>query len=159
MVDELILYHGTNVYFEQVDLNHSKDKRDFGRGFYTTTQIEQAQNWAENMNIRYGGDGNYVMKYKIHFDSELFIKVFNGLNREWLTMIKDNRLIGGIQHNYDIVIGPVADDNTIRTVALYVADIYTEEMALEQLKSFDASDQVSIHTQRALDCLEFIGRA
>lgn len=159
MENELILYHGTNVLFNQVDLNHSKDKRDFGRGFYTTTVKEQAESWAENMYIRYGGDGRYVMEFRLILNPTINIKVFNGLNREWLTMIKLNRLIGGIQHGYDMVIGPVADDNTMRTVALYVAGIYTEDMALELLRSYEAHNQVSIHTQNALNCLEYMGRS
>lgn len=34
-------------------------------------------------------------------------------------MIRNNRLNGSVQHDYDVVIGPVANDNTMRTVALY----------------------------------------
>lgn len=153
---ELILYHGTNVLFEQADLKHSKDRRDFGKGFYTTTRYEQAKEWAENMYIRYGGDGVYVMKFRLYLHPDLHIKVFRGLTQEWLTMIKENRLVGGIQHSYDIVIGPLADDNTMRTVAFYVAGIYTDKVALEQLRSCQADDQVSIHTIKGMSCLEFI---
>jgi hypothetical protein len=158
MKDELIVYHGTNVLFDQVDLKHSKDKRDFGKGFYTTTMEEYAVNWAGNMYIRYGGEGIFVMKFKLTPSKELNIKTFYGLTREWLTMIKNNRMFGGTQHGHDIVIGPVADDNTMRTVALYVAGIYNEEMAIEQLRTYEPHDQVSIHSERALKCLEFLGR-
>jgi hypothetical protein len=58
------------------------------------------------------------------------------LSAEWLDMVKKNRMNGGIQHNYDIVWGPVADDNTMRTLALFVADIYDAETALRQLMFF-----------------------
>ncbi|WP_308463849.1 DUF3990 domain-containing protein [Clostridium botulinum] len=81
-----------------------------------------------------------------------------GLDEEWLNMIKNNRLNGGIQHDYDVVIGPVADDNTMRTVALYVDGIYNESMAIEQLKFSKSNNQVSLHTIRALSKLEFLGR-
>ncbi|MFU0825988.1 MAG: DUF3990 domain-containing protein [Lachnoclostridium sp.] len=158
MKDELIVYHGTNVLFDKVDLKHSKDKRDFGKGFYTTTLEEYAANWAENMYIRYGGDGKIVMKFKLTLAKDLYIRRFTGMNKEWLTMIKNNRMYGNTQHGYDIVIGPVADDNTIRTLSLYVAGIYDEEMAIKLLKSYVAHDQVSLHTERALKCLEFLGR-
>jgi hypothetical protein len=47
MEAKLILYHGSNHSFEEVDLSKSKDKRDFGRGFYTTTLHEQAEDWAK----------------------------------------------------------------------------------------------------------------
>ena len=50
----------------------------------------------------------------------LNIKRFDGLNKEWLEFIRKNRSIGGLQHNYDVVIGPVADDNTMETVQLYI---------------------------------------
>lgn len=158
MNEDLILFHGTNVFFDRVDLDHSKDKRDFGKGFYTTTFKEQAASWAENMYIRYGGEGMYIMSFKLHIPPNLKVKTYCGLTKEWLSMIKNNRLYGGIQHDYDIVIGPMADDDTMRTVALYVAGIYTEEMAIEKLRSFEPHNQVSIHTLKALDCLSFVGR-
>ncbi|MFV0343973.1 MAG: DUF3990 domain-containing protein [Anaerocolumna sp.] len=158
MKNEIILYHGTNVKFDTVDLKHSRDKRDFGRGFYTTSIKEQAHSWAETMYIRYGGQGQYVMKFKLRLREDLNIKVFCGISREWLTMIKNNRLFGGTQHDYDIVIGPVADDNTIRTVSLYVAGIYNEDIALEKLRPYEAHDQVSLHTTKALLYLEYLGR-
>jgi hypothetical protein len=158
MENEIILYHGTNVKFDVVDLKHSKDKRDFGRGFYTTTIKEQAFNWAENMYIRYGGEGQYVMKFRLKLSEDLSTKVFCGLTKDWLTMIKNNRLLGGTQHDYDIVIGPVADDNTIRTVSLFVAGIYNEDIAIDRLRPYEPHDQVSLHTQQALLYLEFLGR-
>ncbi|MDR2179004.1 MAG: DUF3990 domain-containing protein [Synergistaceae bacterium] len=37
-----MLYHGSNQNFEYVDLTKSRDKRDYGRGFYMTTLREQA---------------------------------------------------------------------------------------------------------------------
>lgn len=156
MKNEIILYHGTNVKFDEVDLKHSKDKRDFGRGFYTTTIKEQALSWAENMFIRYGGDGKYVMKFRLKLDPELNVNIFYGLSKEWLNMIKDNRLYGGTQHDYDIVIGPVADDNTIRTVALFVAGIYSEEIAIDRLRPYEPHDQVSLHTLKSLEYLEYL---
>lgn len=158
MQNEIYLYHGTNVKFEQVDLKFSKDKRDFGKGFYTTTFKEQAEGWAENMYIRYGGEGRYVMEFKMELSEELSVKSYPALTSEWLTMIKNNRLYGGIQHTYDVVIGPVADDNIMRTIALYVAGIYSQETALAQLRPYKAHDQVSLHTEKALSYLTYLGR-
>ncbi|WP_105177100.1 DUF3990 domain-containing protein [Clostridium cagae] len=156
--NELVLFHGTNTVFDEIDLKSSKDKRDFGKGFYTTTLESQSKSWAQNMFIRYGGSGIYVMKFKLKDISDLKVKEFKGLDEEWLNMIKNNRLNGGIQHDYDVVIGPVADDNTMRTVALYVDGIYNESMAIEQLKFSKSNNQVSLHTIRALSKLEFLGR-
>ncbi|AEF84079.1 conserved hypothetical protein [Treponema primitia ZAS-2] len=147
------LFHGSNQDFDTVDLSKSRDKRDFGRGFYMTTIREQAGSWAENMVIRYGGAGIFVYEFELSISDNLKIKHFDGLTEEWLELVKTNRIKGGLQHQYDIVQGPVANDNTMRTIALYVAGIYTADMALRQLQFFKVNDQVSIHTQQALSCL------
>lgn len=58
------LFHGTNRKFENIDLEKSKDKRDFGKGFYTTTIFEQAEKWAKNQLVRYGGEGSFVKEFE-----------------------------------------------------------------------------------------------
>jgi len=154
----LTLYHGSNQIFERVDLSKSKDNRDFGRGFYLTTLQKQAEAWAENMYIRHGGEGKFVYIFEFEENANLELKRYDGLNHEWLEMIKENRIKGNIQHGYDAVYGPVANDNTMRTIALYIAGIYTGEVALEQLKYFKANDQLSVHTDKALKYLKLIRR-
>lgn len=154
----MTLYHGSNQEFDSIDLSKSKDKRDFGRGFYLTTVQEQAKRWADNMFLRYGGTGKYVYEYKLNFSQELKIHVFDGMCLEWLHMVRDNRIQGNIQHNYDIVKGPVANDNTMRTIALYMSGIYDDEMAMKKLKFFKANDQVSMHTKHALSHIHFVRR-
>ena len=154
----ITLYHGSNRIFKTVDLSKSKDRRDFGRGFYMTTLKEQAEAWAENMYIRYGGAGRFIYIFKFTQGDDLSIKRYTGLDKVWLEMIKENRTKGGVQHAYDAVMGPVANDNTMRTIALYIAGVYTYEAALEQLKYFKANDQLSVHTEKALKYLDLIGR-
>jgi len=150
----MTVYHGTSVDFESVDLAKSHDRRDFGRGFYTTTLFEQAASWARNVFSRYGGDGRFVKVYEFESSEELKLKRFDGMSRDWLDFVKENRVKGGVQHGYDIVIGPVANDNTMRTIMFYISGVYTVEMALEQLKFFKVNNQVSFHTDRALACLK-----
>ena len=154
----LTLYHGSNHIFYKVDLSKSRNNRDFGRGFYLTTLQEQAETWAESMYIRYGGAGKFVNIYEFKESNDLNIKRFDGLSDEWLEMIKENRTIGDIQHGYDVVYGPVANDNTMRTIALYIAGIYSSDIALEQLRYFKSNDQLSVHTEKALKQLTFIRR-
>jgi len=74
------------------------------------------------MHERYGGDAPYL--YTFEFDeSGLSIVDYPEISIEWLEMVKANRLLGGMQHNHDVVMGPVASDNTLRTVSLYVARV------------------------------------
>lgn len=151
----MILYHGTCYKFLQIDFSKSKDKRDFGKGFYTTTIFEQAEKWAKNQFIRYGGDGSFVKEYEYTETQNLKTKVFKSMDLEWLEFIKKCRTEGGTPHNYDIIQGPVANDNTMRTIALYISGIYTAEQAIEQLQYFKVNDQISFHSEAALKCLSW----
>jgi hypothetical protein len=152
------LYHGSNCDFTVIDLSKSKDRRDFGRGFYLTTLENQAKDWAEILFKRYGGDGIFVYKYELEIKETLNIKQFDELSEDWLQFIRSNRIGKSSPHDFDIVRGMVANDRTNRTLALFVEGIYTARMALEKLQYNKLNDQISIHTEKALDCLTFISK-
>lgn len=152
---DLVLYHGTTSEFEQIDLSKSRNRRDFGRGFYCTVLESQAQEWAHRLYMRNFSGKEYVYQYVFHQTEDLKIRHFTALNAEWLEFIKDNRVKGGIQHSYDVVIGPVADDNTMETVQLYMAGILKSDEAVERLRYNKVNNQVSFHTQKAVEHLIF----
>lgn len=154
----ITLYHGTDSLFDVIDINKSENYRDFGKGFYTTTIAAQAESWARSKKLRNGSNTAYVYVYTIELSDELAVKRFDGLSEDWLEMIKINRRNGGIQHNYDVVIGPVANDDTRVTVARYMQGVYTVEEALKRLAYSKANDQVTFHTQCAIDKLHLIRR-
>ena len=156
MEAKLILYHGSNHDFDMIDLSKSKDKRDFGTGFYTTTLREQAEGWAKAVFERYKGEGIFVYEMEFTHTGGLSIKKFDYLSEEWLAMVQKNRTLGGIQHNYDIVQGPVANDKTARTIGLFIAGIIDSITAIERLKTNKVNDQVSFHTPRAISCLRLL---
>ena len=151
----LILYHGSNIVFDQIDLSKSHNRRDFGRGFYCTILENQASEWAHRLYMRNLSGGEYVYQYIFHQTDDLKIKHFHSLDAEWLEFIKNNRVKGGIQHPYDVVIGPVADDNTMETVQLYMSGILKAEEAVERLRYSKVNNQVSFHTPLALKQLKF----
>jgi hypothetical protein len=154
METKLILYHGSNQNFDAVDLSKSKDKRDFGRGFYTTTLREQAEDWAQALFDRYNGDGVFIYEMELEIADGLAVKRYEGLSEEWLLMVKNNRALGGVQHRFDVVQGPVANDKTTRTIALYIAGIITAAEAIDRLRTNKVNDQVSLHTAAVLSCLK-----
>lgn len=156
--DEFILFHGTVFDFDQILLNKSHNRRDFGRGFYTTLLEQQAKDWAYRLSLREQKKKYYVYQYIFQEAELLQIKKFASLDKEWLEFIKENRSKGGLQHSYDVVIGPVADDNTMETVQLYIAGILSDEEAVNRLRYNQVNNQVSFHTQKALDCLRTVGR-
>lgn len=42
----MILYHGTNADFDEIDLRKSKPNKDFGQGFYLSREYAQAMDMA-----------------------------------------------------------------------------------------------------------------
>ena len=156
MERKLILFHGSNCNFDKVDLSKSKDKRDFGKGFYTTTLHEQAEDWAQALFDRYRGDGIFIYEIELTLSNDLSIKSYDGFSEEWLLMVQKNRVLGGIQHQFDIVKGPVANDKTTRTIALYIAEIINTNEAIERLRANKINNQISFHTSIALSCLRII---
>ncbi|GHU62794.1 hypothetical protein AGMMS49983_04940 [Clostridia bacterium] len=154
----LRLYHGSNSEFDVVDISKSRNRRDFGRGFYTTTIKEQAEHWARTIFERYGGAGKHLYVFDFEITEDLQYKEFSGLSGEWLEIIKENRVKGGVQHGYDVIRGPVANDNTMLVISLFLDGTLSEAAALYELAFFKASDQVSVHTQKALTHLKMIER-
>ena len=138
-----------------MDLSKSHNRRDFGRGFYCTVLEKQAKEWAHRLYIRNYTGGEYVYQYVFHQTDNLKIKRFTALDAEWLDFIKENRIRGGVQHTYDVVIGPVADDNTMETIQLYISNILTSAEAVERLRYNKVNNQVSFHTEKALKHLYF----
>jgi hypothetical protein len=150
----MILYHGSNQDFNYVDLSKSKDKRDFGKGFYTTTIREQALQWGYNMFNRFGGDAFFLYEFDFLPSTDLSSKKFPKISDEWFDFVLLNRTNNGLQHNYDFVQGPVANDKIVVTITGYIDGIYTREEAMRRLRYSKANDQVSLHTERAVSLLK-----
>ena len=145
----MIIYHGSNHDFNCVDLSKSKDKRDFGRGFYTTTIKEQAQQWGYNMFNRFGGDGLFLYEFEFSPSADLSSKRFQGITDEWFDFILMNRTHGGLPHDFDFVQGPVANDKTFLTIAGFIDGIFSKEEAMRRLRHSTTNDQISLHTDKA----------
>ena len=155
MKNKLTLYHGSNCDFSTVDLSKAKDRRDFGKGFYTTTLRNQTKEWAETLFARFGGAGIFVYEFEFEPTEHLSVKQFPKISEEWLNFVRDNRVGSDIQHNFDVVRGAVANDRTNRTLALFVQGIYTPKEAMRKLRGNKLNDQISIHSEKALACLKF----
>lgn len=153
--DELIVYHGSNVVFDKIDLSMSHNRRDFGKGFYCTVLEKQSVEWAKRLYMRNFEGGKYVYQYIFTQNENIKVKRFATLDKEWLEFIKENRIKGGIQHDFDVVIGPVADDNTMETVQLYIAGILDADEAVKRLRYNKVNNQISFHTEKALRYLHF----
>jgi hypothetical protein len=177
MSNMLTLYHGTTHNFTEIDVTRGKPFKDFGQGFYLTETYEHARNIAfrnrriEEERLRGIGDETklpvliYTYEFKIENTNKLNIKRFNNADREWLKFIIANRMNRTRQHEYDIVIGPTANDDTrtsIRTVMNAANGAILSDTALdlliEMLEPNNLPEQYYFGTNKAAAMLKPMGR-
>ena len=152
------LYHGSVVEVRKPSLRYGRKKTDFGRGFYTTTQAEQAEHWTKIKQDRTKASKRIVSVYEIDdallTSPELKIREFHGVDKAWLDFVVDSRK--GIKHDYDLVFGPVANDKVFTTVNLFESGVLSAEAAILQLKAYKTYDQLSFHTDKVIGALKFV---
>ena len=131
---------------------------DFGKGFYTTTNLEQAQKWALLKKNREQSEKAVVSVYEVPdniFDREFSVLRFTGATKEWLEFVVNNRR-GKDVEKYDLVMGPVANDQLYATIRLYEQGVITADAAIEMPKTHKLFNQLSFHTERVASLLQFV---
>ncbi len=153
------LYHGSIVSVKNPNLRQGRPNTDYGKGFYTTVDFDQAERWARIRRDRADGDKAVVSVYEVDDDilqkKDFRIMEYNGATKEWLDFVVANRRHAPL-HDYDIVLGPVANDNLYATISLYENGELSAEAAVVQLKTHILFNQISFHTDRALSQLNFV---
>jgi hypothetical protein len=154
------LYHGGIAVVEQPQILDTQRLLDFGKGFYTTTNMGQAERWAIIKQKRLGETAkSLVSEYEFDdfllADQTLNVMLFKQASEEWLDFVVQNRN-ENVNHGYDMVIGPVANDTLYQTFTLYEAGILTKPETISRLKVHPLFDQVSFHSPKALVHLKFI---
>lgn len=154
------LYHGSIVEVRKPSLRYGRERTDFGKGFYTTTLAEQAEHWAMIKKDRAKAKRAVVSVYEIDEsllkDRTLHIREFHGVDESWLNFVVDCRKEHAMAHDFDLVFGPVANDNVFTTVNLYESGILDAPAAIAQLRAYKTYDQLSFHTQRVISALHFV---
>ncbi len=155
----MLLYHGSNEEVSKPELRPLTRAVDFGRAFYLTTDREQAIKWAKTTTLRRAEGEPIVSIFEIEDRkfTELNRLVFTSPDSDWLRYISHNRNLGIDDSSADVVMGPVANDNTMPVLNLYFKGAYTEEEALRRLLPQKLRDQVAFKSERALSHLTFIG--
>lgn len=149
-MEDKMIYHGSQTIVEYPEVRKTKFCKDFSWGFYCTKSYKQASRWATRINQR-----GIINKYIYHKNLDLKILTFEKMTDEWLDFIAHCR--AGQVHEYDIVEGPMADDTIWNFVNDYLAGEMSRKIFWDYAEFKHPTHQISFHTLRALDCLEFKG--
>lgn len=164
------LYHGTIFQIDRIDVSKGHGNRDFGKGFYMATSRGQAigmmhKKYREAI-VKLGGKSGqeklserlYELKIDIEAVNALKVKVFEHADMEWLDFILMCREQGGTPHDFDCVIGPTADDNTLLCLRTYWQGFYgdigsdeAKEVLLRNLEPENLGVQCFVGRQEVAD--------
>ena len=144
-----IVYHGSYCKVENPQIIEGKYTKDFGKGFYCTILSEQAKKWADKY------DTPVINMYEYNENKELKIKEFIVMTEEWLDFIINCR--SGKKHEYDIVIGAMADDQVYNYINDLINGTITREAFWELAKFRHPTHQIAFCTEKSLRCIKYIG--
>lgn len=177
MPAEITLYHGSIHIFDKIDISYGKPFKDFGIGFYTSQDIEHSKNLAlrnrniEEIKFKRLQDKPKVQawlyEYKFNLDNlaNLKFKQFQNADKEWVEFVVKNRTSEVRQHDYDVVIGPTANDNTRVTIQAFFAGLYGDistntaiETFVKMIETDKLPPQIYFGSNTATNLLIFQGR-
>lgn len=165
----MILYHGTNLDFDNIDLSLCSPYKDFGSGFYTTNLFDQAKAMAIRKSKLFGGKP-CVITYEAPDNllelKSVKVKNFPATSKEWAVFIINNRNRDftdtvspdcNADNKYEIVYGPVANDTLTTLIRQYQRGYINSEILLQEMKYAAPNNQYSFHSQKAVALLRKVG--
>lgn len=151
----MILYHGSNVPVKEPRLLKIQRELDFGKGFYTTSDLDQAAKWARRTALRLRQSTSFVSVYEIDENAmdEMCVLRFDKTDLDWLHFVVKNRKGGPVPQARDIINGPVANDQTASVIDLFLDGMYDEQEAIRRLLPQKLKDQYVFKAAKAVNLL------
>lgn len=155
----MTLYHGSNVEVRTPRILQPNHTLDFGAGFYTTTNRQQAEDFARRVARNRGTGVATLNTYQIS-ESTVFdicdTLRFDGANDAWLDYVADHRMGRHSGPEHELVFGPVANDDVYETLQLFINGAISREYTLQRLKIKELFNQLVFKNDKALSFLHFI---
>jgi len=156
----MIVYHGSDVHVKDPKIIKVDRMLDFGEGFYTTSNKEQAIRWAGIVAARRKTNSLVISEYEFDNEAaknEMTIISFDKPDENWLDFVCAHRSGSSQGEPYDIVMGPVANDQVYAVVLLYEQGVLSKEAAIMELKVRELYDQILFHTVKSLNYCSHTG--
>jgi hypothetical protein len=161
----MTLYHGSTTVIQSPELRRSIRTLDFGPGFYTTANREQAAGFTQKVYERESRQGKkpagkFVSHYEIDYEdakNKIDVLSFAFADESWFDFIMANRRNIYTDRIYDIVYGPVANDTVYSTLIAFETGVLSKAETLVRLKVRKLYNQMTFKTERALSFLRYTG--
>ncbi|MBO5731236.1 MAG: DUF3990 domain-containing protein [Treponema sp.] len=172
----VLLYHASYTAVENIDLSLCADGKDFGKGFYVTTDYNQAYKFVKTSILKAVKNGikienktvGYISIYEFKQNQDLSIFEFAEADKQWLHCVakhRKNTLLDNFSYNwnvYDIIVGKIANDTTNQVLTAYINGLYGEvgsdladETAVRLLLPNKLANQLCFKSAKSLTSLVF----
>ena len=147
----MLLYHVGFSEIKNPNVKYGRSNADFGQGFYTSSDKDFSEKWAKKRKT----EDTIFNSYELD-ETNLKIKRFIR-DKEWFDYIFSNRNFKeDYLAEYDVIIGPIANDTIYDTWGILTSGLIKPEKALEILCVGPQYEQVTLKTQKAVDNLKFL---
>lgn len=166
---EKVIYHGSDRIVDAPKMECGREDNDYGKGFYTTEDIEKARAWA----VVNGNKEAICNKYELDMDGlkSLYLDECGVLS--WIAEVVSHR--GVIDENalyaanalvekykldtstYDVIIGYRADDSYTKVIDAFLQGQINTEETLRFFKKGELGQQLFVKTEKAFSHLKFVG--
>ena len=171
------LYHGSYTIVKKPNLSACKPTKDFGLGFYLTTDINQAKRFVKTAVQKAIKNGvtventntGFVSVFELSDPSGIRIFEFAGADREWLHCVaahRSNKLFSDEIEKwsgFDVIAGKIANDNTNMVITTYMNGLYgpvgsdrADDTAIGLLLPNKLTDQICFKTDKSLGKIKFV---
>jgi len=154
----MLIFHGSDVAVKEPKILSANRLLDFGEGFYTTSSLEQAKRWAQKVKERRNSRKQIISIFEFDMckaENDLKFIKFDSPDHEWLHFVTACRTGKKLDYDYDIVTGPVANDNVYATIQLFETGLLSEAETITRLKIELIYDQILFHTEQALKYITY----
>jgi len=157
------VFHGSYIAVSEIDLTKGRSNLDFGKGFYVTNIRSQAEYWAVRAGRFHKTDGvvsEFEFYERVFTDAMYNVIRFAGYTEEWLDFVVLNRdpATEEQRHDYDIVEGPVANDDVNDRIDDYLAGFVSKADFLKELAYHKPTHQICLCTVRSLQMIKPIDK-
>lgn len=147
-----MIFHGSGEIVKIPEIHTSKYSKDFGIGFYCTIYREQAERWAKRK--------PYPVVNAYSIDRRISVKTleFPIMSEEWLDFVVLCRSSSPKKkvHDYDLVIGPMADDQVYFEINRYLDGQISRDQFWTSCKFSYPTQQMCFASEISIESLTFI---
>ena len=175
--ENIVLYHGSYTEVKKIDLSLCAKGKDFGKGFYLTSDFSQAARFVKtavakakkNGVIKEPVESGFVSSFRFNTKPDVSFFEFEEASRDWLHCVVAHRHSGLLSEeterfgNIDIISGKIANDTTNQVITAYMNGLYgtvgseaADNIAIGLLLPDKLSNQICFRSESSLQCLSFL---